>query len=336
MKHPVKTAVYVLRKLVIFLLSVLVLSLAVFYMSRLAPTDPLLSYYGERAEKMSAEEKERARERLGLNDPIHVQYLRWVENALGGDFGISYQYKQDVMEVIGLRVENTLILGGLGFALTFVGALLLGLLCAWFEDRWPDRLLYKGGTLISCIPEFWLALVLILVFCVGLRWLPSSGAYSVGNADDVGDRVRHLILPMAVVLSSHLWYYAYMVRNKLLEEARADYVLLGRAKGLTKRQILLRHCMRNIMPSYISMMAISVPHVLGGTYIVEMVFSYPGIGTLSYESARYADYNMLMVLCMLTGITVIFCSMLGQIINERIDPRLKAAEAAGTSEGTRV
>ena len=84
-----KTAVYVLRKLVIFLLSVLVLSLAVFYMSRLAPTDPLLSYYGERAEKMSAEEKERARERLGLNDPIHVQYLRWVENALGGDFGIS-------------------------------------------------------------------------------------------------------------------------------------------------------------------------------------------------------------------------------------------------------
>lgn len=330
-----KTAYY-FRKTLIFLLSVLILSLAVFYMSRLAPTDPLVSYYGERAEKMSAEEKEQARGRLGLNDPIHIQYLRWVENAFEGDFGISYKYKQDVLEVIRLRMGNTLILGGTGFVLTFLGALALGILCAWFEDRWPDRLLCRIGTLTSCIPEFWFALVLILVFCVSLQWLPSSGAYSVGKADDLGDRIRHLILPMIIVLSSHLWYYAYMIRNKLLEEARADYVLLGKSKGLTKGQIMFRHCLRNIMPSYISIMAISVSHVLGGTYIVETVFSYPGIGALSYESARYADYNMLMVLCMMTGITVIFCNMLGQIINEHIDPRIKANEVAETEEATAV
>lgn len=334
--RPVKKTMYYLRKAVIFLLSVLLLSLAVFYVSRLTPTDPLLSYYGERVEKMSANEKEQARDRLGLNDPIHIQYLRWVKSAFEGDFGISYKYKQDVMEVIGLRVENTLILGGIGFVLTFAGALALGILCAWFEDRWPDRLLCMAGTLTSCIPEFWLSLVLILVFCVFLGWLPSSGAYSVGNAEDIGDRIRHLILPMIIVLSSHLWYYAYMIRNKLLEETRADYVLLGKAKGLTKRQNLFRHCLRNVMPSYISIMAISVPHVLGGTYIVETVFSYPGIGTLSYESARYADYNMLMVLCMMTGITVIFCNMIGQIINERIDPRIKAAEVVERSEVTGV
>lgn len=331
MRIAKKTAYY-FHKIILFLLSVLLLSLAVFYISRLTPTDPLLSYYGERVEKMSVEEKEQARDSLGLNDPLHIQYFRWAKNALAGNFGISYKYKQDVMDVIGMHIENTLILGGIGFVLTFLGALALGMLCAWFEDRWPDRLLCKVGTLTSCIPEFWFALVLILVFCVALHWLPSSSAYSVGNADNIGDRIHHLILPMIVVLSSHLWYYAYMIRNKLLEETRADYVLLAKSKGLTKRQILFRHCLRNMMPSYISIMAISVPHVLGGTYIVETVFSYPGIGTLSYESARYADYNMLMVLCMMTGIIVIFCNMIAQIINEHIDPRMKAKEIVETSE----
>lgn len=119
----------------------------------------------------------------------------------------------------------------------------------------------------------------------------------------------HLILPLTVVVLGHLWYYAYMIRNRILEEVRADYVLLARAKGLTKWGVLFRHCLRNVMPSYLSLMAISVPHILGGTYIVEMVFSYPGLGTLTYESARYHDYNLLMLLCMLTGIVVILCNL---------------------------
>lgn len=328
--------IYYGNKALVFLVSVFVLSAAVFCISRLAPGDPLMSYYGERVEKMSVEEKNAAREKLGLNDPIHVQYARWLGSAARGDFGISYKYKQDVMEVIGQRIGNTLILGGIGFVLTFLGALGLGVLCAWHEDRWPDRLLCRGGTLLSCIPEFWLSLVLILIFSVMLRWLPSSGAYDVGHKDDILNRMEHLVLPMTVVVLQHLWYYAYMIRNKLLEETRADYVLLGKSKGLSKRQIMFGHCLRNIMPSYISIMAISVPHVLGGTYIVETVFSYPGIGTLSYESARYHDYNMLMVLCMMTGILVIFCNLVGGIINERIDPRIKANEAVETSEVRRI
>ena len=114
-----------------------------------------------------------------------------------------------------------------------------------------------------------------------------------------------------------------MIRNKLLEEVRADYVLLAKSKGLTKNSILFRHCLRNIIPSYLSIMAISVPHILGGTYIVETVFSYPGLGTLAYESARYKDYNLLMVLCILTGIVVVVCNMIAQTINERIEPRIR-------------
>lgn len=324
------------KKVLIFLASVFVLSIAVFYISRLAPGDPLMSYYGERIEKMSVAEKDAAQEKLGLNDPIHVQYVRWLQNAAKGDFGISYKYKQDVLTVIDQRIGNTLILGGIGFVLTFLGALGLGVLCAWHEDKLPDRLLCKGGTMLSCIPEFWLALVLILVFSVLLHVFPSSGAYCVGRKNDYLDRLHHLVLPMIIVVLEHLWYYAYMIRNKLLEETRADYVLLGKSKGLTKKQIMFGHCLRNIMPSYISIMAISVPHVLGGTYIVEKVFSYPGIGTLSFESAQYHDYNLLMVLCMMTGIVVIFCNILGQIINEHIDPRIKATEVVETSEVTSV
>lgn len=327
---------YLLKKLGVFFISILVLSLLVFYLSRLAPGDPLVSYYGDRVEKMSVEEREQTMERLGLDEPIYVQYGKWVSNAVQGDFGISFKYKQDVVDVIETRITNTLILGGVGFVLTFVLSLLLGIVCAWNEGKWLDRILCQVGTVTSCIPEFWFSLVLILFFCVTWRVLPSSGAYSTGMQGDIGDRIVHLILPLTVVIMSHLWYYAYMIRNKLLEEIRADYVLLAKSKGVPKSKIIFKHCLRNIMPTYISIMAISVPHILGGTYIVETVFSYPGIGMLSYESARYHDYNLLMLLCMMTGVVVIFCNLLGQTINEQIDPRIKATEVIETSEVRRV
>lgn len=305
------------------LISIFILSLVVFYIARLAPGDPLVSYYGDRVESMSPAERDWAMEKLGLQDPIHVQYVRWLQNAARGDFGISYKYKRDVLTVIKSRLPNTLLLGGIGFVLTFLLALDLGILCALFEDRILDRIVCRVGTITSCIPEFWLSLLLILVFSITLQILPSSGAYSTGHADDLSDRIRYLILPLTVLVTSHLWYYAYMIRNQLTEEIRADYVLLSKSKGLTRRRILFHHCLRNIIPSYLSLMAISVPHILGGTYVIETLFSYPGIGTLSYESARYQDYNLLMLLCMITGILVIFCNMLSQIINEHIDPRMK-------------
>ena len=326
--------IYCGKKIMAFLLSVFVLSVAVFYVARLAPGDPLVSYYGERAEKMSPQERQWAMEKLGLDQPVYIQYEKWVKNAFHGDFGISFKYKQDVVEVISGRIVNTLLLGGIGFLLIFAGSLLLGVLCAWHEDKWADRILCKLGTISSCIPEFWLSLVLILTFSVTLKILPSSGAYTIGKADDIADRAIHLIMPLTIVTLEHLWYYAYMIRNKILEEVRADYVLLAKSKGLNRRKILFCHCLRNVMPAYLSIMAIAVPHVLGGTFVVESVFSYPGIGALSYESARYHDYNLLMLLCMMSGILVIFCNILAQTINEHIDPRVKANEVVETSEVT--
>ena len=275
---------------------------------------------------MTAGERAWAEEKLGLHESITVQYGKWLGRAVRGDFGISYKYKMDVLEVIKGRIGNTLLLGGVGFVLIFVLALLLGIWCAWNEERLIDRAICKIGTVTSCIPEFWLSLVLILIFAVELKVLPSSGAYTIGKENDLGDRILHLILPMTVVVLGHLWYYAYLIRNKLLEEVRADYVLLAKSKGVTGKSVMFRHCVRNIIPTYLSIMAISVPHILGGTYIIEMVFSYPGIGTLSYESARYQDYNLLMVICLLSGALVILCNMIAQTINERIDPRMKGPD----------
>lgn len=323
------------KKLLSFILSIFLLSAAAFFISRLAPGDPLVSYYGDHAERMSLQERQWAEEKLGLNDPLPAQYMRWLGRAFQGDFGISYKYKRDVTEVIGERMGNTLILGGIGFLLIFGLALLLGIFCAWHEEKLADRIVCRIGIVTSCIPEFWLSLLLILIFAVNLKWLPSSGAYTVGREGEIGDRIRHLILPLLAVILGHLWYYAYLIRNRILEETRADYVLLARSKGLKKSSIMLRHCLRNILPTYFSIMAISVPHILGGTYMIEMVFSYPGIGTLAYESARYKDYNLLMVLCMLSGVGVILCSMAAQLISERIDPRIRGNHIVEDAEAAK-
>ena len=312
-----------LRGVLQFVLTMVVLSVLVFAVARLAPGDPLRAYYGERVERMSEAEQQAARERLGLDASLPVQYAKWAQSALHGDFGISFQYKRPVMQVIGDVAGHTLLLGGLAFVCTFALAFLLGAFCAMHEGDWADRIICKVGTALNSIPAFWMALVLILLFSVTLRLLPTSGAYAMGQSHNLGSWIVHLILPLTTLILGHLWYYAYMVRNQLLDEVRKDYVLLCRTKGLLPQRILWRHCMPNILPSMVSLMAVSVPHILSGTYIVEKVFSYPGLGTLCFESAKYHDYNLLMVLCLITGAVVVLSNLLAQAINARIDPRLK-------------
>ncbi|MDU2672449.1 MAG: ABC transporter permease [Clostridium sp.] len=313
----------VLKKFFQCIIAIFVLSVIVFYMSRLSPGDPLESYYGNAIERMSIEQKEKAMNRLGLNESIYVQYGKWLKNSISGDFGISYKYKRDVKDVILDVYKNTAILGGLAYILTFILALFLGIYCSLHEDELIDRIITLIGNVTSCIPSFWISLMLILIFGVNLAILPTSGAYSIGMKDNFFDRVVHLILPLVVLILGHLWYYAYMVRNKILEEMREDYVLLAKVKGLNKIEIIYKHCLRNIAPSFITIMAISLPHILAGTYVVEKVFSYPGIGTLIFESAKYHDYNMLMILTIITGILVLISNMIAQVINIKLDPRMK-------------
>lgn len=318
-----KNIIYIGKKVSQFIFTIFLLSIIVFYMARLSPGDPLTSYYGDGVERMNTTEKVEVMERLGLNKPISEQYINWLSKALDGEFGMSYKYKQDVIAVIGDVYINTIILGGLSFILTFLLALFLGIFCAEHEEKLVDKFICKVGNITTCIPTFWVALVLILIFSVNLRIFPSSGSYGIGESKNVLSRIKHLILPLTVMVSSHLWYYAYIIRNKMVEEIRKDYVVLCRGKGFSRKTIIYKHCLKNIMPSYISIIAISVSHILGGTYVVEKVFSYPGLGTLSFESVKYHDYNMLMVISLITGILVVMVNMIAEVINERIDPRTK-------------
>ena len=328
MKKKKQFLIKIGKRLLGFVGAMFLLSVIVFYFARLAPGDPLQSFYGDAVESMTVEEQDAARIRLGLDGPIHVQYVRWLQNAFQGDFGLSLKYKTPAMSVVEPLISNTLILGGTAYILVFLLAILLAMFCARFEDTWIDRVICKVGTAAYYIPPFWLGVVLVLVFSINLHILPSSGAYDIGKANDIGNRIRHMILPLIVMILSHLWYYTYMIRNKLLDEVRKDYVLLARMKGIRKNQILWFHCLRNVAPTIVSIMAISIPHVLSGTYIAEAVFNYPGLGALSVESAKYHDYNLLMLLVLITGVLVITSSIIAQFVNEAIDPRMKGAEVA--------
>jgi peptide/nickel transport system permease protein len=213
--------------------------------------------------------------------------------------------------------------------LTFTLAVLLGLFCASSEGSAADRIICRVGTATSVIPSFFTALAAILVFGVNLKLLPTGGAYSIGGGG-AADRALHLIMPVGVSMLSHLWYYAYIVRNRVIEELRKDYVLLLRVKRISETRILLRHCLRNALPMLVTLMTLSVPHILAGTYIVEKVFGYPGFGTLTFESAAYKDYNMLSALTLLTGLTVLVSNLAGQALTEALDRRMRGTEDAGS------
>jgi len=320
------------KKILIFIIFLLALSVIVFWLARLAPGDPLTAYYGNAVERMSESQRAAAMARLSLDKPIAVQYLTWLRNALTGDFGISHQYKQNVFSVIGKLWTNTLLLGGLSYMLTFAFSILLGVFCAAKEGGIMDRLIYRVGTATSVIPSFFTALIAILIFGVNLKILPTSGAYSIGGGG-FADRAAHLVLPILVMVLSHLWYYAYMIRNRVIEELRRDYVLLLQVKRISGVRILLRHCLRNALPMLITIMAVSVPHIIAGTYVIETVFGYPGIGTLTFESARYRDYNMLSALTLLTGIIVLLSNMTGQALSELLDPRMRHEDVVKEGSG---
>ncbi|MDD6614756.1 MAG: ABC transporter permease [Lachnospiraceae bacterium] len=316
----------IINRMVMLAVVMLILSVVVLILARLAPGDPLQSFYGDKLDSMSEAEIDAARARLGLDSNLFVQYIRWLGNALHGEFGISFKYKQPVMTLIPPLLGNTLILGVSAYVAVFVLATLLAVFCALHEDKILDRLICRIGTILYYTPGFWLGVVLVLIFAVNLGWLPSSGAYDIGMKGSLVNRIQHLALPLTVMIASHLWYYAYMIRNKLLDEVRKDYVLLAKSKGCTSREIVWKHCLRNVAPTIVSIMAISIPHVTGGTVVVESVFNYPGIGNLAIEAAKYHDYNLLMVDVLITGLAVFASSFIAQTVNEVIDPRLKEME----------
>ena len=314
-----------LSKILLLVICMFVLSIVLFVLSRISPGDPLVSFYGDKLYSMAPEEVAAARARLGLDQNIIVQYFKWLGGVFTGDFGLSLKYKKPVLDVVMPLLPNTLILGILAYTVVFALAIVLAVICAANEDNWIDRIICKIGTTLYYTPTFWFGIILVLVFSIALKWFPSSGAYDIGQSGNILNRMWHLILPLIVMVASHLWYYAYMIRNKLLDELRKDYVLLARSKGLGKYEIIWKHCLRNVAPTIVSIMAISTTHIMTGGIIIESIFDYPGIGNLAIESAKLHDYNLLMLTVLITGMLVFITSLIGQTVNERIDPRMKVA-----------
>lgn len=320
MKVPYKA---IGKNVAVFFISLAVLSGVVFFAASYAPGDPLQSYYGDAVDQMSTAQYEAARHRWGLDQPVYKQYFQWVDRSLHGEMGMSLKYREPASRVIHDFVGNTLFLGIVSYILIFIFAIVVAVCCVLYEGRWLDTLLSETGTILFYLPAFWVGLLLILIFNVNLGWLPGSGAYDPGEAGNWGSRAEHIVLPVIVMLISHVWYYAYMIRNKLLDETRKDYVLLAKMKGLGRLKIVLSHCLRNVAPTIFSVMAIGVNHIVGGTYVVEAVFAYPGLGNLAVESAKYHDYNVLILVVLLTGAVVIAAGLAAQAVSARLDKRMK-------------
>lgn len=184
-----KLVIRILKRILLLAVVMFLLSVVVFWLARLAPGDPLQSFYGDSLEMMTSDEVAAARTRLGLDQGIGVQYVRWFTNVVHGDFGLSLKYRQPVMNVIKPLIGNTLMLGGIAYIVIFLLAVLIAIFCTLHEDQWIDRLICKIGTAAYYVPAFWLGVVLILIFSVNLGWFPSSGAYDVGMADSIGNRM---------------------------------------------------------------------------------------------------------------------------------------------------
>ncbi|SHJ86422.1 ABC transporter permease [Tepidibacter formicigenes] len=314
---------FIIKRIKQTVITIFILSLGAFMVSHLAPGDPLVSVYGDAAERLSNEARIKAVKDLRLDKPLIYQYAIWIKNAVKGDLGYSYKYKMPVKDVIQIHFPNTFYLMGLSIFLTLILSISLGLISALNEGKLLDRIITRFSTLLYCIPGFWISLILILVFCTNLKILPSSGVYDIGRENDILNRIYHLILPLTVMIIGHLGYYSNFVRNKILEELKEDYIILARAKGLSKFEIISKHPLKKIMPSIIILMSLSLSHLIAGGFVVEYIFSYPGVGKLVFESAKYHDYPLLMGGVILTGVIVVLGSLISDILSSLIDPRLR-------------
>lgn len=312
-----------LSALIGLLLSLWLLSIIIFVLSRLLPGSPLNALLGANADLLGELRREAALKDLGFDRPLYLQYLGWLGRLLQGDLGFSLYYKQPLSELLPPLLGNSLILGGLSYLLILILAPALALLCVRHEGRLVDRLICRIGSVCYFLPAFWLALILIMVISVNLQWLPGSGAYTAGAVPTAGDRLRHLILPVMVLVLSHVWYYGALLRGRLCLEVRQPYVLTARACGETPWRILLLICLKAAMPLWINLLAVSAAHIAGGTMVVEAVFNYPGLGLAAVIAAKNHDYELLMLITLLCGSLIIAAALAARGVTALIDPRFK-------------
>ena len=262
------------------------------------------------------------RQRLGVDQPVHIQYIRWVSAALHGDLGISFSTTRPVASMIMERLPATLELMASAFLLAALVALGLGIFSAIRQYSLFDHFGTGLSFLGIAMPVFWFALILQMVFSVKLGWLPVSGTETVG-ASSLGDHLRHLVLPATVLSFSYIAGWSRYLRSSLLGVLKTDYVRTARSKGLPETTVVGIHALRNALIPLISIMALNLAAIFSGAVITETVFAWPGIGRMFVQAMFARDYPLLMGILMMGSTMVVVFNLVADVLYGILDPRIR-------------
>jgi len=314
---------------VIFLIPLLIgLTLVMFFLIHLAPGDPVTAMLGPQAAANEAM-LEQARKNLGLDQPLPIQYLRWLGNIVQGDFGNAYSFNgKPVLSLINERLWGTIQLQGISLLLGIAIAVPIGILSATRQYSAVDNGVTIGSFIGLALPNFWLALLLQFWLGVQLGWVKTI---STGQADAPwSERWRYWLLPLIVLTLPNVAYFARFMRSSMLEVIHQDYITTARSKGLDARNVLYRHALRNALIPMVTVIGLQLPRILGGAVIIEQIFAWPGLGLLAWTAIGKRDYPVILGITLITGAAIMIVNVLVDIVYALVDPRVKITEGGGS------
>lgn len=311
---------YLARRLLQMIPLLLGISIIMFALIQAAPGGPEAVFF-ENGRFVNPQLIESYRQRLGLDQPIPIQYVRWLGAALTGDFGYSFSDVRPVRDMIGERLPATLELMLTAFIIAALIAIPLGIFSAVRQYSLLDYLGTGFSFLGIAMPVFWFGLILQLLFSVKLGWLPTSGRETVGDAS-ILDQIRHLIMPGLVLSLVYIAGWSRYMRSSLLSVIRKEYILTARARGLKERSIIWVHAVKNALIPVVSVMALDLAGLFSGAVITETVFSWPGIGRLFIQATFSRDYPLMMGILMMGSFMVVVFNLLADLVYGWLDPRI--------------
>lgn len=298
-----------------------------FFAFRILPGDPVRSLADGR--QVTAEQMDILRRQYGLDQPLLGQFWRYLTDLFQGKLGDSYTYNRPVMELIGDRIGPTLLLTGTAALLSVVLGLWLGQRAAWRRGSAFDKTQTGLALFFWSVPTFWLGLLMLLVFAGGLRWFPTGGMVTAGSTDTglalIVDVARHMVLPVLTMVAVVYAQYLMVMRASLLEEMSADYLVTARAKGLREDDVRRRHAVPNAMLPTVTLIFLTLGGLVGGAVTVETVFSWPGLGYLTFQALSAPDFPLLQGTFVVFSSIVIIMNFFADIVYRIIDPRLRAS-----------
>lgn len=309
---------YFIRRLLAAIPVMLVVALAVFLLLRLSPGDPATIIAGEMAD---ADQVNNIRTALGLNEPLHIQFMIWAGNLLQGDFGTSLISQTSVLSMISQRLEPTISLAVAAIILTVLIAVPLGVIAAWKQGQWIDNLVMSTSVVGFSVPVFVIGYMLIQVFAIKLQWLPVQGYRSLD--DGVAEYLSRLILPAMTLASVYIALIARMTRASMLEVLGEDYIRTARAKGLGQRVVLFRHALRNAAVPILTVVGTGFALMVSGVVVTETVFNIPGLGRLIVDAVLSRDYPVIQALILLTASLYVVINLLIDLSYALTDPRIR-------------